>query len=65
LGQIHKTVLAIHSPSWRISMVSCRTFHRSTDIRVSVDDEHLSIHSHANLFPRSSCCFMILIMFGG
>jgi hypothetical protein len=24
--------------------------HRSTDLRVSVDDEHLAVHSHANLF---------------
>lgn len=24
--------------------------HRSTDLRVLVDDEHLAVHSHANLF---------------
>ncbi len=35
--------------------------HISTDIRVSVDDEHLAVHLHANLFML----LMILNVFGG
>ncbi len=35
--------------------------HISTDIRVSVDDEHLAVHLHVNLFML----LMILNVFGG
>jgi hypothetical protein len=67
LGQIHNTVMGFGHPFTIMKNLNGQLLHihRSTDIRVSVDDEHLAIHSHTNLFPSSPCCFMILNVFGG
>jgi hypothetical protein len=59
LRQIHKTMIGFSDP-----FVLMKNFHdklshihKSTEIRVSINDEHLDVHFACQLIPKASMSF--------
>jgi len=57
LGQIPKTVMSFGHPFTTMESqwpVELSHIHKSTDIRVLLDDEHLAVHFACQLIPKGS-----------
>ncbi len=54
LGQIHKIMMGFGNPfvNDKLSHI-----HKSTNIRVSLNDEHLNVHFACQLIPKASMSF--------
>jgi hypothetical protein len=59
LGQIHKIMMGFGNPFFRMKNFNDKLshIHESTNIRVSLNDEHLNVHFACQLIPKASMSF--------